>query len=250
MQFWLWLAGTMVIVAAAIATVDATLGTAKFSLTVAPMFVAYGLALAALGCVWAAARRVPFPLARAASAASSVPIPAREEVSAQHQGDMQQVLSSFQQALRQPGQLGLGENEDKAFAAHFPDLVPLRDEWNAAVMRAADAPSGVEHWLERECRALGEADDRCDSDAVLAALRGVVASTDYGRKGYVLTYDGWMTFPQDDTIKLIQRDARSVQREVAVLPAEPADTARDRCNAVIESINDIFVRAQQTSEWA
>lgn len=163
---------------------------------------------------------------------------------------MQQVLSAFQQALRQPGQLGLGENEDKAFAAHFPDLVPLRDEWNAAVMRAADAPSGVEHWLERECRALGEADDRCDSDAVLAALRGVVASTDYGRKGYVLTYDGWTTFPQDDTIKLIQRDARSVQREVAVLPAEPADTARDRCNAVIESINDIFVRAQQTSEWA
>jgi hypothetical protein len=166
-----------------------------------------------------------------------------------HRELMREVLRSLQQSILAHSSTGLGQNESEAFAAHFGALVPLVEDWNAAVNRLAAAPARVLEWLEAECRRCGLTLPSYQPEAVGTVLQHRLLALDPADGLQVL--QGWSPVPAPGGHReLLSLRDDQLATPLATLDSEPAETFPDRMRDTTRPIEDLFRRAQGSGAMA
>lgn len=171
----------------------------------------------------------------------------RQPVPSGHQNTMQALLLGFQGAMASRAEFHLGVNESEAFAAHYGDLVPVLDEWNLAVARVTTAPGRLHAWLATECSRLGLTPPDYDPAGICARLHRAVMELD--PDGGVATLRWWSApSPQGGAQLLLYLAGDSTQGILAEVATEPQATVKERAEAHLAPVDDLFLRVQNSNE--
>ena len=167
---------------------------------------------------------------------------ARERTSPNHQSDLQARLVGFTQATTSGAEWGAGsDNQQTAFRAHFPDLMPTVEAWNSAVVRARAAPDALHAWIEAEYESLGLEEPTYVPITIKRLLFEVLIQNPAPG-----THLQWGRTPEfgesaDTTLRLY---AGNVNNPLAFVDIEPRETLDERTARITAPVDDILARGQ------
>jgi hypothetical protein len=168
--------------------------------------------------------------------------PGRPPVGTIHEQHLHDWLAGIARAVSQNSACGYasfpdaaGHNE-KAVAAHFPDLMPRLAEWDRSVARAEDAPGAAREQVER---AVGAADIPAEYNR--KSITEIIARFVAARPDYRIVLRAVRDDFRDDGVcwSVFTASGRGMELKVAQLADAPIEEIKERAGAHEQALQAI-----------